>query len=191
MESVLSMTSESFHKNWAETFSNVIPVSHYFKHAFPERWARIHNMPESKRYAETDDESKLILFRQNQVISDVLGGNTRVLLVSADFTEPIFKLYSFTPVDKIDLHAIKPDEYEKDTVCLLAVAEIEWQSGKHDALLKAIADWEVSAFLVSFVPPLILAPYDGGMDIILKDTVSRDAVKAKYRDWLSARPDGL
>jgi hypothetical protein len=37
----------------------------------------------------------------------------------------------------------------------------------------------------------LIAPYDGGVDLILKDKEIRDQYKSKYRNWLSKRDDGL
>ena len=37
----------------------------------------------------------------------------------------------------------------------------------------------------------ILAPYDGGMDIIVESQEKRDELKVKYKDWLSTREDGM
>jgi len=38
---------------------------------------------------------------------------------------------------------------------------------------------------------IIIAPYDGGVDLILKDIETRNIYKQKYSDWLSQREDGL
>lgn len=54
-----------------------------------------------------------------------------------------------------------------------------------------IANWELSAFFVALDGQVIIAPYDGGVDVILKDEPTRDACREKYRDWLSAHESGL
>jgi len=38
---------------------------------------------------------------------------------------------------------------------------------------------------------IIAAPYDGGVDFILKNNQTRDNFKEKYKEWLSEREDGL
>lgn len=58
-------------------------------------------------------------------------------------------------------------------------------------LLMGIANWELSAFFVALDGQVIIAPYDGGVDVILKDEPTRDACREKYRDWLSAHESGL
>jgi hypothetical protein len=37
----------------------------------------------------------------------------------------------------------------------------------------------------------LIAPYDGGVDVILKDLHSCSVFKKKFKDWLSKREDGL
>lgn len=44
---------------------------------------------------------------------------------------------------------------------------------------------------VSSTEQVIVAPYDGGVDFVLKNSGTRDFYKHKYKDWLSARVDGL
>jgi len=58
-------------------------------------------------------------------------------------------------------------------------------------LLKSIADDEFRAMLICPKRNCIVAPYDGGMDIIVDSEEKRDILKVKYRDWLSAIDDGM
>lgn len=62
---------------------------------------------------------------------------------------------------------------------------------QHNALLKELADGQLRAFFVSIKHQLIVAPYDGGIDFILKDSQLRDTYQAKYQDWLSKFPGSL
>lgn len=70
-------------------------------------------------------------------------------------------------------------------------SEQNWHPHKFDNLLKDIAEDNLRAFFVSVYKELIIAPYDGGVDFILKDTKTRDFYKQKYISWLSIRQDGL
>jgi hypothetical protein len=49
----------------------------------------------------------------------------------------------------------------------------------------------VNTCFLSFEKNVIVAPYDGGVDCILKDVETRDYFKNKYKAWLSKREDGL
>ena len=66
-----------------------------------------------------------------------------------------------------------------------------WQAKKFDNLLKDIAEDNLKAFFVSMSKAILIAPYDGGVDLILKDSETRDVYKQKYSDWLPAKEDGL
>ena len=69
--------------------------------------------------------------------------------------------------------------------------KVAWQANEHNDLLKKIADDEVRAFMISFEQNIIVAPYDGGIDFIIFDKTKRNALRDKYKDWLSPREDGL
>lgn len=65
------------------------------------------------------------------------------------------------------------------------------EKNEHNDLLKKIADDEVRAFMISFEQNIIIAPYDGGIDIIIFNDAKRNELINKYNDWLSPRADGL
>jgi hypothetical protein len=197
------MTKEEFYKHWTLSYPDTVPISHLFKHDYSDRWFRIHSLPDSKRYAEDDEECETLLTRQNEIITDLLGLDTSLLLVTGEYNwgdqrtihitdeEEVFKVYSFTLLDNIDLFKLNSEEYDEIDIYRPAFAETVWVPNKHDNLLKEIARDSNRAFFVSFDKNVIVAPYDGGVDIILKDIETRDIYKIKYNDWLSDREDGL
>lgn len=197
------MTKAEFNQFWASSYPNTIPIQHYLIHQYADRWFRIHSLPESKRYADTEMEWEILLSRHNQIITDLLGNHSNVLLVTGDYNynspedkhiveeEPTFQAYTFTLLDNIDLNSLSPDEHEPGVIYRPAFTETIWSINQHDALLKGLANWKLIAFFVSFEHHLIVAPYDGGIDFILKDSQMRDAYKAKYHYWLSKLPSGL
>lgn len=197
------MKKEDFHKYWNLTFPKTVPISHLFKHEYAIRWLRIHSLPDSKRYAENDEEWHILLTRQNEIITDLLGTGMNVLLVTGDYywgdekdihitvESEIFAPYSFARMDDIYLNKLNTANYEETAVYRPAFAETSWNYGTHDQLLREIAVDNMRAFFVSFEKNIIIAPYDGGIDFILKDVSSKDFYKEKYRHWLSKREDGL
>ena len=196
------MTKEDFEINWNSTFPNTLPISHTFKIKYVNRWFRIHSLPKSKRYAENEKEWIILLKRQNQIITDLFVENTEILIVTGEYNwgeredfvndeEEIFKPYNFIRLDKIDLFELNSDEYDENEIFKPAFAEIKWESNKYDNLLRGIADEKVIAFFVSFDKKVIVAPYDGGIDFIIKDNKLKEFYKEKYKDWLSEREDGL
>lgn len=197
------MTPDQFEDFWALTYPETLPIQHLLRYNYSDKWFRIHSLPHSKRYADTEEEWRNLMSRQNIAITDVLGNNSKVLLVTGDYNynepnaihiteqEPDFLPFSFQRIGSIDLHKLSPDQYLKGEVHRPAFTEIVWKPHVHDNLLKSIADDKVRAFFVLLNHKAIVAPYDGGIDFILKDIETRDQYKEKYRDWLSERKDGL
>jgi hypothetical protein len=198
------MTKEEFNEFWAGRYYNSIPISHVFKRDYPERWLRIHSLPQSKRYAEDEIEWAILLQRQNRIISDIFGENLQVLLVTGTYSDKmgwespwieqgrnVLKPYVFTKLEAIDLYSRSSEFFEEDMLYTPEFAEIAWKVNRYDNLLKSIANDELRVFFVSPEKNVIIAPYDGGVDIILKDLETKEYYKSKYSQWLSARSDGL
>jgi hypothetical protein len=68
-----SMSPEDLLSYWRRTYGDAPLVGHALRERFPQRWLRIHNLPDAKRYAETEDERREILRRQNELFSELLG----------------------------------------------------------------------------------------------------------------------
>ena len=197
------MTKEDFNTLWNNTFPETFTISHLFKHNYSDRWFRIHSLPESKRYADNDHEWNILLTRHNEIITDLFGPETPVLLVTGEYdwgnentihltdVEEVFKDYLFTRLDNIELSQVNYEEDNEDAVYRPAFAETIWIPNHHNKLLREIANDRTRAFFISFEKQIIVAPYDGGIDFILKDSLTRDFYKGKYKQWLSEREDGL
>ncbi|HAD34930.1 MAG TPA: hypothetical protein DCF44_10630 [Chitinophagaceae bacterium] len=197
------MTAEQFKQFWNSTYPDTITIGHCFRHDYPDRWFRIHSLPESKRYADTNEEWAILLNRQNTIITDLLGDNSKILFVTGDYHSDQHEEFhpiedaksisdvSFVPLEHIDLHKLSPEEYDQGQVYRPMFSEQVWQKNKFDNILRDIANDQLRAFFISPSKNCIVAPYDGGVDFILKDTQTRDICKKKYSDWLSERDDGL
>lgn len=197
------MTANQFKEFWRSVYPETATIGYLFRFDYQDRWFRIHSLPESKRYADTKDEWRILLSRQNTIITDLLGENSKVLLVTGDYhSDEHEEMYpienatsisnmSFTPLEHIDLHKLSPDEYDQGQAYRPMFSEQLWQKNKFDNLLQEIADDKLRAFFISIQNNCIVSPYDGGIDFILKDTTTRDFFKGKYKDWLSKREDGL
>ncbi|WP_313267316.1 DUF3885 domain-containing protein [Epilithonimonas vandammei] len=197
------MTKEDFQNLWTLNYPDTVPISHLFKHDYSDRWFRIHSLPESKRYADNENEWEILLARQNEIISDLFGLETPIVIVTGEYNwgdnrqihvtdeEEIFKPFSFVRLDNIELNKIDAEQYDEPDIYRPAFAQTIWKSNYHDNLLREIANDNTRAFFVSFDKNIIVAPYDGGVDFILKDNQTRDSYKEKYKQWLSEREDGL
>jgi len=193
------MTESEFIDYWNKEYKESLPINHELKMVYPDRWFRIHSLPESKKYAENEDEYKIMLDRQNQLINDLIGEESEVAisfgLYRWDSTNDNYKELTdfgeFQKILRIDLKKERPWEYEDETYFDIYVKTESWKNGSRNEILKAIADDEIRAMFVSPSKKCIIAPYDGGVDVIVDSTEKRDRLKAKYVDWLSDREDGM
>ena len=145
------------------------------------------------------EEYKILLARQNQLINDLIGEKSEVFisfgLYSNDFTNDDYKELTdfgeFHKVLTIDLQKERPEEYEEELYFDIYVKSENLENGNRDEILKAIADDEIRAMFVSPSNKCIIAPYDGGVDVIVDSMEKRDSLKVIYKDWLSDREDGM
>lgn len=168
---------------------------------YADRWFRIHSLPESKRYAETEKEYEEILYRHNTLLTELFGEGEPVLLMvtGASFTsEPELPknmtsdVSNFTHVCAIPMHIIADGDEHNERYWHIWIAEFHWQPHRFDSLLKAVANVEaVNVLFTRFHEPVVFAPYDGGADIILKTSEERDRYRQQYTTWLSKYPNGL
>jgi hypothetical protein len=193
------MTPGQFKVYWNKNYPDSYPIDYELKSLFNNRWFRIHSLPDSKRYAENDNENKIILGRQNRLITDLFQSDDFYIVIglynwdlSSPSTDDYFDLDEFQKIDTLVLHKIRPDQYQDDEVYYeIYMKPNKWKSDKFNDLLTNIADSGVRAMFVNSTKNITVVPYDGGMDIILPDTKTRDDFKIKYKDWLSSREDGL
>lgn len=197
------MTAEQFNTFWTTNYPDTIPIPHYFKYGFTTRWFRIHSLSGSKRYPDTEEEWKILLDRHNKIITDLLGDNSSILIVTGDYSsEGVTELhplenvnsiagFTFISLSTIDLNKLSPGEYDYGQLYKPVFCEQTWKPKLFDNLLKDIADDQLKAFFVSIKNNCIVAPYDGGIDIILKNEKTKNIYKEKYKEWLPAREDGL
>lgn len=200
---IASMTREQFKSLWTTRYPKAIPISHSFRHDYNDRWFRIHSLPESKRYPNSDSDWEILLNRQNLIITDILGDNAKIVIVTGlyhhvDLGEPdpinnvnSIEQFQFIDLGNIDLHKLRPEEYEQGDIYKPMFCEAVWHKDKYDNVLRDIAQDNVRMFFISLDQDVVVAPYDGGIDLILKDIETRDKYKIKYGDWLSDREDGL
>ncbi|WP_420552256.1 DUF3885 domain-containing protein [Tenacibaculum aiptasiae] len=193
------MTESEFIDFWKKEYPESLPINHELKTIYPDRWFRIHSLPKSKRYAENENEYKIILNRQNQLIDDLIGDKSEVAISFGlyqwdsinDNYKKLTEFGEFQKVLRIDLQKERPKEYEDEMYFDIYIKTENWESGKRDQILKSIADDKIRAMFVSPSRKCIIAPYDGGVDVIVDSTEKRDTLKIKYKDWLPDRKDEM
>ena len=166
---------------WDEHFPGSAPIGFVLRQIYADRWLRIHSLPESKRYADTEDEYAELLHRHNKVATDALGDESRCCLIEGSWDETGGRRRGWV----MTLEGM-------ELPLRLEVMETVWGYGRFDALLREVADEKRSKVLfASRESGRIYAPYDGGADIIYRDGQERDAFKQAYRAWLSKHLAGL
>ncbi|WP_200975292.1 hypothetical protein [Echinicola sp. 20G] len=194
------MTESEFIDYWTREYPEVFPIGHELKWVYPDRWFRIHCLPESKRYAENESEYQIIFDKQNQLITDLIEDGTEIMLsfglyVGDDLINVNYKKLTdfgeFQKIMTIDLQKERPEDHEDELYLEIFVKPGTWRRNKRNEFLKKIADGEIRVMFICPSRDCVIVPYDGGVDIIVQSTEKRDQLKNKYHDWLSEREDGL
>jgi hypothetical protein len=184
---------------WQQKFPDIPPLAYDLKRLCADRWVRFHSLPDSKRYAETPEEHKIILERHTTVIEDLNISRSSLFLVTSQWGD------SATPdEDRDELSALDPGAVLWRTLPLheltnnsdvlflhLFVSSWAWHKSVFDSILALVADDKLrNIMIISSADDWIYHPYDGGADVILKSITDRDTLKQKYFAWLSKHPLG-
>lgn len=194
------MTDDAFLAFWRAHYGDCPPAGFLLLETFPERWLRIHSLPESTRYADTAREMSALLARHNTVASDLLGdGSPCVLVTKAEYNPRVgraakghvqFARLRVEPL--VVVTANNPNDTGSGWSIPLVSTRLEWQPGALDDVLADVANALLGPFLiVSETTGRVYAPYDGGADLFLQSELERDEFKRKYDPWLSSHPSGL
>ncbi len=194
------MTAAEFNKYWKQQYPECPPIAHHLKSVYKNRWFRIHTLPESKRYAEAEQEYDEILHRHNTLLNDLLGDSGSLVLITVGYSgtpEPVRpekELDNFTSGNNelitIGIHELEGEG--EPNYWHLYFNEKKWKEHSMDDLLRMVADDEIgNVLLVGIGNRCLYHPYDGGADIVLKSGEMRDLMRENYSAWLSKHPEGL
>ena len=191
----------TFEDAWVRFHQGYTPLRWLLRNEGLENWIRFHSLPQSKRYAETDDEQATILARQNILAAEVLG-TAACWLVQASWTagpggEDL--AHRYWPIEEYGLeYAFEVDDDDEDDFDVEAAspwrihaAKTVWSRGQFDRLLLAIADDKVGPILWMGSDGAIFTPYDGGVDLFLPSIRTLARLRHRYSDWLPNNPLGL
>lgn len=70
--------SSEFSKAWRRSFGFSPPLGHVLRYDHFDAWTRFHSLPGSKRYAECDEETGIIVERANTLASECFGEQASV-----------------------------------------------------------------------------------------------------------------
>lgn len=194
------MHNTEFLDYWHKHYPLCPPLGPLLREAYPELWFRIHALPESKRYPETDAEYQEILHRHNTLLADLFGDNQVVFLLTTGYSgteqrvlpENIdMSVFPSELLVSLPMHQIEKDE-TGSRYWHIWMCTHRWMTGSLDDLLCLIADDRVANVLVvDSQRDRLYHPYDGGADIILGSQTEREYYRSRYIEWLSPQPTGL
>lgn len=200
------LSSHRFEYDWNHVFPQKLPIGHLFKYYFYDKWLRIYSLPDAKRYADDKIELEQLLLHQNQIISDCFGSETHIYIVSGHYSygdietpkinyQNSLSNYDFKVGTAIHLHTKEPTYFDdgenNDQYFTPHFVQSIWRKNLHNELLIKIANDEFDAFFVCFENNIIIAPYDGGIDLIVPEQDLTNHLKRRYTKYLSSREDGL
>ncbi len=191
------MQSSHIAKLWRTSFTSESPPTAFqCRYTLHNRWLRIHSLPSSKRYAESELEKAEILRRHNEVATHVLGDASPCVLFITCFhpsldQETLALLPASLELSLVpELQSI--DENEDDSTIHIYAAELQWHRDSLDSLISAVADEEIEQiFFANLWRRTAYAPYDGGADLFLDSSSAVANTKHMWNSWLSFREDGL
>ena len=190
------MTPSLFKRYWSERYA-CLPIGHHLRQSYESRWFRIHTLPESKRYAETESEYDEILRRYNAVLSDLLEEGQSYVLVTMSWSDSSEVAALQPEIETIIgtsefLFNAQPEDDDDAAYAHFFMSKRVWKAGSLDQLLRMVADDETeSVLIVNTEQDRIYHPYDGGADVILAASDEVAAKKQQYANWLSKHPLGL
>lgn len=180
-------------------FGDLPAVGHVLRRAMSHRWLRVHSLPNSKRYAETEAEYAELLRRHNELALEILGPRGQVVLYLHAFgdVEDFPRTFSgFGWAAPLNLNGTRATVYPSpeadDPDLVVASFSILWSPQAWDPLLRDVADDRLpSVVLLNPATGEAYAPYDGGADLFLTNSERVTALAKRWASWLSMRSDRL
>lgn len=194
------MTPREFQRYWQGRYPGSLPVGHQLRDVYKDRWLRIHSLPQSKRYAETEAEYEEALRRHNTLLSDLLGEGGEYVLVTTGYSETPEPAQSYPELTTLagdgrhflTIPTHEPGEEEMPYYWHFFMSDRTWKEHSADKLLVLVADNTVANILfVSTRKGSVYHPYDGGADIIAKSASLKEEMRIKYSTWLPDNIHGL
>lgn len=192
------MTTEpdaaGFEDLWASTWGPGGPVAYRLRTEFPERWARIHTLPDARRIPTGPDDYAEIDRRHSAVLHALVSSSASeaLLLLSAEEVGGDSSRF----LDGAERATTVHDDGSELTIWAATVTP---PSMAPDALrvalqpvLRHASDEETDLLLIAD-PGLewLYVPYDGGADILTRSPEVRARIREEFSGWLSPRADGL
>ena len=186
------MSSSSLAQSWKSSFEGALPAGFLLRQCIPDRWLRVHSLPDARRYPRCAAEYEEILRRHNTVAAYVLGDGSSCSLFVARFGENRkWSDATFLPlVGDMPSHSFASED--PDEPIQFFGLQVTWRQSVFDRLICAAADDKTGpVLLANTASQTIYAPYDGGADLFFASPAAVAVARSMFRQWLSTREDGL
>jgi hypothetical protein len=176
-----------FKSYWKSAFGDLGPMAKLIKKPFEKRCLRIHNLPNSRKQPESEEERNDIKYRHNWVGTYVLGTNTKCYIVmSMPEEEPLPALKWIKGIDIIETLETTYLEDRDYRLITSYIGEITWGDKKWDELILDIAeDHAPTTLIMTQTNKRVYAPYFGGADIFMESEMMADGIASQFNEWLS------
>lgn len=180
----------TFQQDWQRFHSDSVPLSFALRYT-SKPWLRLHSLPESKRYAETQQERDVLLRRANVVAATVLGNDPVWLVQLGDLSDSEVAWTEDTLKPRREFGLQPAGLYPYDEMVWPAYAVLTtFTLGTFNALIEDVANERAFRTLwMSSATGRIFAPYDGGMDIFMESDCEIASLKARFANWLPLHGD--
>ena len=191
----------SSHAAWADLYPEAPPIGFLLRDSYPDRWLRIHNLPNAKRRPTSGWEYAELLRRHNEVGSFVVGGCSSCALVlfgpcGENVSDKLTNLAMVGGEGLQHLGELPPELWDEDNgvfvepMCLFGAA-VEWVPRAFNGFIGAVSEAKVAGLFADLEGGRVYAPYDGGADLFFPNDLERELAGERFRSWLSPRGDGL
>ncbi|WP_146087990.1 hypothetical protein [Rathayibacter sp. AY1B5] len=182
----------AFEKRWrAEWGDDAAPIGWHMRalDSGADRWRRFHTLPKSKQYPESPEEMQTVLDRYVTLLTEVAGDSAAPLLVIAQEWDQ--DDLARTPW----IEALLPDAvhwrssvHDEDLYDLpaLTISFGPHRPEELEPLFRAVSNEEAHVAVTDATASWLFAPYDGGVDVFLKDERQQEDLRARFSDWLPA-----
>lgn len=163
-----AMAAADFDAYWRASYPEAPPMSYLLRTIYPERWVRVHSLPDAQRYARTEADWRELLGRQRVLFADLVGDPADLVLVTGDYvfgvepqgTPPVepfvaegaaLRGMAWAALPAVPLSSLPPDPHTPDWIRLgewyrPAWAPYRWTATASEGLLRDIARGVEHAF---------------------------------------------
>ncbi|MGX9294947.1 DUF3885 domain-containing protein [Tsukamurella sp. MT6.1] len=184
----------AFDAAWTRNVGSELPYAYWLRATCHERWVRLHSLPESKQYPDTEAEYDVVLTRYLAELDDLRAGADDLWVVTSSYSStarPVRRsadLVGLLPRPRLWRTFTEDDEGEEYRIWTHHYLSIVRRDADEvRRLLRFVADEVVSGVMITDADATwVHHPYDGGADLILPTTGERDRTAALFSDWLPA-----